>query len=180
MRARSICAPPVISSTVSPRTLSAIRKAPICAGVAAPAVIWSSAVRISSSPKVEPCETFWISRRNSWEGWASMIVSRGGPSGAAIATARRQAREVEGVGKQRVAVLGGDAFRVELHAMHRVQLVRKPHDQPVGGRGHDQVIGQAVAVDDQRVIARDLKLPRQRLKYAFAGVADARELAVHR
>ena len=72
MRERSIWAAPVISSTVSPRTRSAIRKAPICAGVAAPAVIWSSAVRISSSVSVAPPETFWIRARNSCEGWASM------------------------------------------------------------------------------------------------------------
>jgi hypothetical protein len=64
MRLRIICAAPVISSTVSPRTRSAIRKAPICAGVASPAVISSSARRISPSSSVVPAETFWIRLRS--------------------------------------------------------------------------------------------------------------------
>ena len=30
-----------------------------------------------------------------------------------------------------MAVLGGDAFGMKLHAMHGSVLVREPHDQPV-------------------------------------------------
>src|SRR5262245_21339158 len=172
MRARSICAAPVISSTVSPRTRSAIRKAPICAGVAAPAVIWSSAVRISSSLSVAPCETFWIRCRNSGEGWASMVASCRVAGGVNVATPRRQTGEIEEVGEQRVSVLGGDALGVELHAVDGVRLVFKPHDEPVGFRGHDQVLRQAGPLDDQRVVARNFETHRQRGKHALAGMLD--------
>src|SRR5262245_4204760 len=180
MRARSICAAPVISSTVSPRTLSAIRKAPICAGVAAPAVIWSSAVRLSSSLQVAPGETFWVSWRNSCEGWRSMAISGGVSSGATVATSRSSACQFEEVGEQRMAMLGGDAFGMELHAMHRVPLVRQPHDQSLAGGGDDEIVGQTVAINDQGMIARHLELLRQRLEHAGADVANGRELAMHR
>ncbi len=47
--ARMAMAPPVSSSTVSPRTRSAIRNAPICDGVASPDIMMSKAVRASST-----------------------------------------------------------------------------------------------------------------------------------
>src|SRR5688572_26319759 len=133
--ARSICAAPAISSTVSPRTLSAIRKAPICAGVAAPAVICSSAVRISSSESVAPAETFWMRRRSSWEGWASMSALHSGSvaGGAQIAAARGDTGDVEEVGEQGMTVLGGDALGVELHAVHRMGFVLQAHDDALAG-----------------------------------------------
>ena len=55
--ARMIRAAPVISSTVSPRTLSAIRKAPICDGVASPLMMMSNAPSASLSLKRRPCAT---------------------------------------------------------------------------------------------------------------------------
>src|SRR5271165_830276 len=55
--ARMIRAAPVISSTVSPRTLSAIRKAPICDGVASPLIMMSNAASASLSLKQRPCAT---------------------------------------------------------------------------------------------------------------------------
>src|SRR5262245_14387693 len=180
MRARSICAAPVISSTVSPRTRSAIRKAPIWAGVAAPAVIWSRAVRISSSLSVAPCETFWISWRNSWEGWPSMVASCRMAGGVNVATPGRKTGEIEEVGEQRVSVLGGDALGVELHPIDGMYLVLQPHDQPVGFRRHLEVGGQISALNDQGVVAGHLEAARQGTKHALAGVMDLRELAVHR
>jgi hypothetical protein len=48
MRARIAPTAPTISSTVSPRTRSAIRKPPICDGVAAPDMMISKAARASS------------------------------------------------------------------------------------------------------------------------------------
>ena len=56
-RARIACAPPVISSTVSPRTRSAMRKPPICDGVASPAIIASKAARDSSTLSAAPLAT---------------------------------------------------------------------------------------------------------------------------
>src|SRR3546814_1211525 len=54
-----------------------------------------------------------------------------------------------------VTVLGGDAFRVELHAMDGQIAVTHAHDEAVGaGRVHHQRIRQAFRLDDQRVIAR--------------------------
>ena len=46
-------------------------------------------------------------------------------------------RQIEEVLQNGLAVLGGDAFRVELHAVHRQIAVRQAHDQPVlAGRRH--------------------------------------------
>src|SRR6185503_13575990 len=162
MRERSICAAPVISSTVSPRTRSAIRKAPICAGVAAPAVIWSSAVRISFSVGVAPPKTYWIRARNSCEGWASIVRLSGGVAeGAHVAAAWAEPGDLQEVGEQRVAVLGGDALGVELHAVHGMRLVLQAHDQASLRRGRlgcdGEAPGQARALHDERMIARHLE-----------------------
>ncbi len=53
--ARMIRAAPAISSTVSPRTRSAIRKPPICDGVASPLMMMSNAASASASRKAAPC-----------------------------------------------------------------------------------------------------------------------------
>src|SRR5215471_5699041 len=55
--ARMIRAAPAISSTVSPRTLSAIRNAPICDGVASPLIMMSNAPSASLSLRLRPCAT---------------------------------------------------------------------------------------------------------------------------
>src|SRR5947209_8240497 len=49
---------PVISSTVSPRTRSAISKPPICDGVASPDIMLSKADAASSRVRVAPVATF--------------------------------------------------------------------------------------------------------------------------
>src|SRR6202140_663463 len=49
---------PVISSTVSPRTLSAISNPPICEGVASPDIMLSKADAASSRDNVAPVATF--------------------------------------------------------------------------------------------------------------------------
>src|SRR5436190_11788363 len=51
---------PVISSTVSPRTRSAISRPPICEGVASPDIIASKARAASSRDSVAPVATFPI------------------------------------------------------------------------------------------------------------------------
>ena len=66
-RARMAWAPPVISSTVSPRTRSAMRKPPICAGVAAPSIIASKAARDSSTVSDAPVATRPMSALKSVE-----------------------------------------------------------------------------------------------------------------
>src|SRR5471030_879289 len=62
-RTRSILAriaetAPVISSTVSPRTRSAIKRPPICEGVASPDIMLSKADAASSHDSVAPVATF--------------------------------------------------------------------------------------------------------------------------
>ena len=54
---RMVVTAPVISSTVSPRTRSAMRSAPICDGVASPAIICSKASADSSRVNCEPVAT---------------------------------------------------------------------------------------------------------------------------
>src|SRR5262245_63787683 len=108
-----------------------------------------------------------------------MVVSGGMACGVDIATPRRQTRELEEIGKQGVAVLGGDALWVELHAVHGMGAVLQAHNQPAGFGRHRKVLGKALALHDQGVIARNLKPPGQSSEYTFARVADARELAVH-
>src|SRR3954470_12080782 len=51
---------PVISSTVSPRTRNAIKRPPICEGVASPDIIASKALAASSRESVAPVATFPI------------------------------------------------------------------------------------------------------------------------
>ena len=121
--ARIICAAPVISSTVSPRTRSAIRKAPICAGVASPAVIM-----LEGDADLVLARA-WRRPRPSGSG-CELVGGHGGhrvvhagsggvARGPGVAAARAEAGQLEEVGEQRVAVLGGDALGMELHAVHR-------------------------------------------------------------
>src|SRR5262245_54953194 len=56
----------------------------------------------------------------------------------------------------------------------------QPHDEIAGFGGYHEILRQALALHDQGVIARNLKSPRQGAEYALAGMADRRELAVHR
>ena len=76
---------------------------------------------------------------------------------------------LEEVGEQRMAVLGGDALGMELHAVHRMRLVLQAHDDAVGRLGRDlEHVGQALALDDQRMIARHLEALGQALEHALA------------
>ena len=61
IRARMAVTAPVISSTVSPRTLSAIRRPPICDGVASPDIIRSNAVAASARVSAAPVATLPMS-----------------------------------------------------------------------------------------------------------------------
>ncbi len=62
--ARIAVTAPVISSTVSPRTRNAINSAPICDGVASPAIICSKAPAASSRLSVAPVATLPIRALN--------------------------------------------------------------------------------------------------------------------
>ncbi len=71
--ARMIRAAPAISSTVSPRTLSAIRNAPICDGVAFPLMMISKAASAWPSLKPRPWAT-WA--RNGFKSSVSPVIGR--------------------------------------------------------------------------------------------------------
>ena len=64
----------------------------------------------------------------------SQAASRGR---AALRRRGENAGELEEVGEQRVALLGGDALGMELHAVDGMRLVLEPHDEAVRGLGGD-------------------------------------------
>src|SRR3984885_13391919 len=149
--ARIAVTAPVISSTVSPRTRKAIKSAPICDGVASPAIICSKALAASSRDSAAPVATFPIRALNSTATVRPLIHA---PAGRTIPGRG----DVEKVFQHQVAVIRRNAFGVELHAVHRKFRMREPHDKSaVGIRGDGQFARQAVALDHERMIARRLK-----------------------
>src|ERR1700722_684352 len=174
--ARMVRAAPVISSTVSPRSRSADRKAPICAGVAAPDIMASKAEAASISPSFSPAMT----RPNSALKVAACVI----PPSLMAALSCRHARcggEHQEILQQVVAAGRGDAFGMELHAIDRTLAVGQAHDEAVLGLGgHAQRFGQVLALDDQRMVARRRKRIGQVLEYARAAMADLGNFSVHR
>lgn len=76
-------------------------------------------------------------------------------------------------------MFGRDAFRVELDTVHRLVLVLKAHDQAVVGLGRDfKAGGEALAFDDQGMIARHRVRGRQTGKDTFAVMRDRGNFAV--
>src|SRR3954468_14006056 len=69
---------PVISSTVSPRTRSAISRPPICEGVASPDIMLSNADAASSRDNVAPVATFPISDFRSSINYFREVAGRQG------------------------------------------------------------------------------------------------------
>ena len=79
-----------------------------------------------------------------------------------------------------MAMLRGDALGMELHAMHGIALVLQAHDHAVGRlRGDLELVGQARALDHQRMIARGGEVLRDAGEHALAGVMHLRQLAMH-
>src|SRR6185503_10238183 len=82
--------------------------------------------------------------------------------------------------EQRMAVLGKDRLRVELHAFDRERLVAHAHDLSViGPRADLEASGQARPLDRKRMIAGCLETVGQSFEYAAAVVVDRGDLAVH-
>src|SRR4051812_24914007 len=123
--ARIAATAPVSSLTLSPRTRSAMRKPPICAGVTSPNSIASKASAASAWLRWAPAATLARKGLND-----SMSNSRG--AALVLVPRRGNAQEILG---HRVTLLGSDAFRMELHALHGKRGLREPHDQPVPGLG---------------------------------------------
>src|SRR5438874_12459349 len=132
---------PVISSTVSPRTRSAISKPPICEGVASPDIMRSNARADSSSVKAAPLATLAISALRS-SMYAAPLMRERAPARLGVPGGG----ELEEILQDHVPLLRGDAFGVELHAVDRQARVRNTHDQPIVGlRGHCQLVRHAGA-----------------------------------
>src|SRR5579883_1095806 len=188
--ARMTVTAPVISSTVSPRTRSAISKAPICEGVASPPIICSKALAASSRVSEAPVATLPIKARNESVTTGPSIRRRPQPAGRGTrlrGLVPPPARgvpcrgDVEEVPQDEVAVLGGDALGGELNAVCRQPLVRKSHDQAIVGFGcHRQRRRQALTLDHERMVACGLERRVKAMEKAAAVVANGRELAVHR
>ena len=96
---------------------------------------------------------------------------------AAGAIHRSEAQEV---GQEVEAVLGGERFRVELHAPDRELAVAQPHDEAVVRPGGDfQAGGEGVALHHQRMVAGRVERIGQALEHIGAAMEDRRGLAVH-
>lgn len=77
-------------------------------------------------------------------------------------------------------MLGHDGFGMELHAFYAMCAMANSHDYSVGSGGrYFKHIGQGVAFDDQRMIARGLEAIRQALEYGARVMTNLRHLAVH-
>src|SRR5687768_1720153 len=135
---------PAISSTVWPRTRSAIRKPPIWLGVASPDMMMSKAP--SASSRV----SFWPAASFARKDLISAMSGRRPAPGAGI----ERCRDLQEILENAVAVLGGDAFGVELHAVHRIGSMAHSHDHAVLGMGgRHEVIRHRFRPDGQRMVA---------------------------
>ena len=77
-------------------------------------------------------------------------------------------------------MLGGDGFRVELHAVNGQLFVLQPHDGAVLEMRCDlQTVRQALAFDHQRMIAGGSKGRGQPLEQTLVGVVHLAHLAMH-
>src|SRR5215472_3867429 len=185
--ARMMLTAPVISSTLSPRTRSAIRSAPICEGVASPDIICSNAPAASSRESAAPVATLAMSDLNSTVTARLSIDSRprrtsGGFTG--VARAGRvipRLRDVEKIFQKQMPVFGGNAFGMKLHAVHRQSAMREPHHQTILAFGGDvEIARQRLSLDHQRVVTRRFERRIDAAKHARAAMLDFRQFAVHR
>src|SRR3990170_3033810 len=173
-RARMARAAPAISSTVSPRTRLPIRRAPICASVAAPDMISAKISAASFSVNVSPAATL---RRAGRRSASDAVLASAGLEGTGRFSLRRTSRapldagKVEEVGKELMAVLRRDALGMELHPMHGIARVLNAHDHAVGRlRGNFECFRQARALDHERMVARGGEVLRNAGEDALAGV----------
>src|SRR3982074_3556112 len=182
---------PVISSMVSPRTRIAIKRPPICEGVASPDIMRSNAMAACSRLNEAPLAACPISALRSMP-VPSMRRARarrrlrrfGAPLrrlGAHTPVGIPLGREREKILQHEMPVLGGDAFGMELHAVNGQRPMGEAHHQAVGSfRRHLEVARHRVAVDHERMVARRPERAVDAAKDALAAMADLGQLAMHR
>src|SRR5680860_156577 len=173
-RARMARAAPAISSMLSPRTRIPIKRAPICASVAPPDMIVSKAAAASISARVWPAATLRRAGRRSADvadPASAGLEGTGRFSLGRAACAPLDAGKVEEIGEQLMPVFRGDAFGMELHAMHGIACVLQAHDHAVCRfRGDLQRLRQALALDHERMVARGGEVLRDAGEHALAAV----------
>src|SRR5260370_23705559 len=145
---------PVISSTVSPRTRSAIKRPPICDGVTSPDIMLSNASNAASRLNAAPVATCPMSALIS-----TMLPSmRPARSRQALFAAARRGLpipgDVEEVLQDQVTVLGRDAFGVKLHPVHgQAVMLERHHQAGAGLRGDREMPPHRGAIEHQGMIA---------------------------
>src|SRR5262245_45319575 len=176
-RRRMASAMPAISGVVSPFIRIATASAPICAGVAWP----------SSTCSIAACARSRVrSSRSTARPIADWIIVRL-PGVAARASAPASSRRSFALAAEGEEVLdqtepGAREHRLgmELHAPGLVLLVSQRHDLALGRPRHDlEHRRQALALDDQRVVARGLERVVEPGEDAAPAVQDRAGLAVH-
>src|SRR6185369_3682932 len=136
---RIVVTAPVISSTVSPRTRSAMSKPPICEGVASPDIMLSKAPAASSRVRLAPVATLAMSALKSFAmGGSGFRVYVGGLTrGHRISRVLRipGSGNVQKIFQHQMPMLGRNALGVKLFTVDRKRFVHEPHHKPVVGFG---------------------------------------------
>src|SRR5258708_7436852 len=182
--ARIVVTAPVISSTVSPRTRSAINSPPICEGVASPDIMRSKAPAASSRVRVAPVATLAMSALKS-----SATASASGCCVQSCRFARRRglpaALRVPGGGniqkifQHQMTMFGGNALGMKLHAMDGQAGMHQPHHESIARLGIDREFARHVcAFNHERMIARCLQRAVNASEDSGTSVLDLRHFAV--
>src|SRR5262249_53265013 len=141
-------------------TISAGRSPFIARPTSRPA-IWAGAARPSMISVIAPAASSLV--RSSWR--VSLSIS------AAKGSAMSRLQEIP---QNRVPLARQDRLGVELHAVQRPSSMPQSHHDAVLARAgrHFEIVGHRRAVDDERVIARREKRPRDPGEHAAAVVFD--------
>src|SRR5215831_7464657 len=113
-------------------------------------------------------------------GWRGLLENPPKRWSLSCRLVREVPRERQKIGKERVTVLRGDAFRMKLHAMHGMGLVHHALDHAVlAGGGDFEAAGHGRRIDGQGMIAGGEKVIVEAAEHRLAGVMNAAELAMH-
>src|SRR5690606_29712774 len=159
-----------------PRTRSAIRKPPICAGVALPDIMISKACSACSAVSGRPPAATAIS------GLRSVAVMAASGALAEQGCVRVVAGHAQEVREDAMSVLGFNAFGMELHTPDRMGAMPQYHDDAVFriGRDFELPVREGCAVDNERMVARRGEGTVDALEQVASAVPDLAELAMHR
>src|SRR5947207_15076951 len=81
--------------------------------------------------------------------------------------------------EDQMSVLGGNTFRMELHAVHGKAAMRKTHHEMIFGFGaRSQFRRKCRSLNNERMIARRMKRPVDAAKDSAAPMMDHRQLSV--